>query len=408
MTEPDVQWMEERLAPEFEVIRLIGAGGVSQVFLARETGLDRLVAIKVLRRALAADDTASRRFDREARSVARISHPHVASVYRVGRVDDLPYLVMEYIEGRTLADLLDGGTRFDEEETVSALTHIAAALSAAHAQRVLHRDVRPANVMRETRTGRFVLTDFGIAGVMESGAAVTRLTAIGEVLGDPSHVSPEQLRGESLTDATDVYSLGVMGYEMLTGEGPFGSGTLAQMTVASLQEDPRRLEDLRSGTTPGLARLLERCLSKRPEQRPSASRVEATLRSGNYAEAPTVDESASSLARFLDELRTRKVYKVGAGYLAISYIVLEVASIVLPEMPLPAWTFTAVVAIAVGGFPVALALSWSFDLSRSGIQRAESWSGDRPGRGKERLIQAAALTLSLALMLGISWWILSN
>jgi serine/threonine-protein kinase len=168
MTEPDVQWMKERLAPEFEVIRLIGAGDVSQVFLARETGLDRLVAIKVLRRALAADDTAARRFDREARSVARISHPHVASVYRVGKVENLPYLVMEYIEGRTLADLLDGGTRFDEEETVSALTHIAAALSAAHGQRVLHRDVRPANVMRETRTGRFVLTDFGIAGVMES------------------------------------------------------------------------------------------------------------------------------------------------------------------------------------------------------------------------------------------------
>lgn len=406
MPEPDVQWMNARLAPEFEVVRLIGAGDVSQVFLARETGLGRLVAIKVLRRALAKDETAARRFDREARAVARIAHRGVASVHRVGRVEDLPYLVMEYIEGRTVEDTLKGGARFDEEETVRALTEVALALEAAHSQRVLHRDVRPDNVIRENSSGRFVLTDFGIAGLMETGAAVTRLTAVGEVLGDPKYLSPEQLRGEPLTQAADVYSLAVMGYEMLTGEGPHG-GSLAEMTVAHLTEPPRRLEDLRPGTDPALGRVLARCLSKRPEQRPSAAEVVRSLTSGGE-DTGTDGQPRSAFGRFLNELQRRNVYKVGAGYLAVSFIVLEAASIILPELPLPSWSFTALVAVAVGGFPAALVLSWSYDLTRAGIQKTESWKGDHPGRAKELAIQFGALVLSLAISLGIGWWILTN
>jgi serine/threonine protein kinase len=271
MSQPDIQWMNEQLAPSFEVLRLLGEGKVSHVFLAREPGLDRLVAIKVLRKEVADDETAAKRFDREARSVARIHHRAVASVYRVGDMDGLPYLVMEYIDGRTVADTLVGGSRFEEEETVKALADVAAALAAAHEQRILHRDVRPGNVIRESRTGRFVLTDFGIAGVLESGAAVSRLTAIGEVLGDPRYLSPEQLRGEPLTESADVYSLAVLGYEMLTGEGPHAAGSLTQMTAAHLKDPPRPLEELRRGTGPRPRRSSSRESSRAP-QRPNRRR----------------------------------------------------------------------------------------------------------------------------------------
>ena len=407
MSKPDTQWMNERLGPNFEVLRLLGEGKVSHVFLAREAGLDRLVAIKVLRKELAEDETASRRFDREARSVGRISHPSVASVYRVGELDGVPYLVMQYIEGRTLADTLAGGGRFDQDETVTALAEIAAALAAAHEQRVLHRDVRPGNVIRENRTGRFVLTDFGIAGVLESGSAVTRLTAVGEVLGDPRYLSPEQLRGDPLTESADVYSLAVLGYEMLTGEGPHPSGSLAKMTIAHLNDPPRPLEELRPGTDEGFGRLLARCLAKRPEQRPSASKLSKVLASGAF-EDPESAAPTSALGRFLNELRRRKVYRVGAAYLAVAFIILEGSGMILPEMPVPPWTFTLLVAMAVGGFPATLVLSWSYDLTRAGLQRAESWKGDRRGRTKELAIQVGALVLSLVLAVGIGWWILAS
>jgi serine/threonine protein kinase len=177
------------LLPELEPIRLLGSGATAHVYLAREPALARLVA---------ADAVARQRFEREAQSAARIAHPHVTAIYRVGRVPDgRPYIVMEYVEGRTLTDVLAAGGVYEEPAARELLAALASALTAAHEKGVIHRDVRPANVLLENRTGRAVLGDFGVAGLLDSGsAAAARLTTAGMVLGDPRYHSPEQVRGE--------------------------------------------------------------------------------------------------------------------------------------------------------------------------------------------------------------------
>ncbi|MEO5510091.1 MAG: serine/threonine-protein kinase, partial [Longimicrobiales bacterium] len=159
------------LLPDLEVLRSLGTGTSANVYLARETSLQRLVAVKVLRPSVAADDILRRRFEREAQSAARIVHSHVTAVYRVGHLsDNVPYIVMEYVEGRTLADMMESGVGVEPGQARAMLCAIASALAAAHERGIVHRDVRPGNVLVD-RAGRAVLGDFGIAALLESGAS---------------------------------------------------------------------------------------------------------------------------------------------------------------------------------------------------------------------------------------------
>jgi serine/threonine-protein kinase len=200
--------------------------------------LHRLVAIKELRPKFAHDDEVRRRFLREARSAAQIVHPNVTSIYRVASDGDTPFIIMEYIEGRTLADAMVAEGPYPADEVRRILGEVVAALAAAHEHRIVHRDIRPSNILREDATGRIVLTDFGLAKVLESGDVTsTILTTPGTVLGDPDHISPEQLRGEPVTEATDIYSVGVLGYELLSGAGPYAATTLAGRARAHLADE---------------------------------------------------------------------------------------------------------------------------------------------------------------------------
>jgi serine/threonine protein kinase len=258
-----------------EVIRLIGEGKMARVYLAREPELQRVVAVKVLRAELSGDEEARRRFEREARSAASLTHPNVVSVYRYGRLaDDTPFLVMSYVQGRTLADRLHAEGTFSEAEARTLFAQLASALAAAHKKGIVHRDVRLPNVLIEDESGRVLLSDFGIAALLEAGAdSGPRLTRTGQVIGDPRHSSPEQLRGEKVTGQADIYSLAILAYELLTGEGPYRANTQREVFAAHLTGEPRPISKLRPGISSELEDLLLRCLAREPAHRPRAEDV---------------------------------------------------------------------------------------------------------------------------------------
>jgi serine/threonine-protein kinase len=273
--------VRHELEPELQVIRPLGRSPVAEVFLAREPALRRLVAVKTLAPGLARDDKAVRRFAREAQSAARIAHPNVISVYRVGEMaDGLPYLVMRYVKGRSLAALLKVEGPCDGTRACRVLGDIASAVAAGHRRQVVHRDIKPANVLVETATGQIFVVDFGIAAILATGDdEPDRITTVGHLIGDPQYMSPERLLGEPATERSDVYNLGLLGYELLAGRGPFEAESNRGWTEAHISAEPPRLSTLRPGVDERLDSLLARCLAKHPDHRPDAADVEQTVRS---------------------------------------------------------------------------------------------------------------------------------
>jgi serine/threonine-protein kinase len=259
----------------FELIRPLGRGQMARVYLAREIELGRTVAVKVLRSELTADEAARARFEREARSAASLTHPNVVAVYRFGYLADrTPYLVMTHVEGRSLAERLQAGGPLPETRAREVLVEIASALAAAHRKGIVHRDLRPANVLIDEASGRALLADFGLAAVFAGEDRVSgRFAGTGQFLGDPRHSSPEQLRGEYVTGQADLFSLAVLAYEILTGEGPFEARSDRELIAAHLTGTPRPLSELLPGASPELEELLLRCLVKEPGHRPTAEEV---------------------------------------------------------------------------------------------------------------------------------------
>jgi len=289
--------LSEDLAPDLHVTRSLGRSAVAEVFLAREPGLKRLVAVKVLSPGLADDQTAMARFAREAQAAAGIVHPNVVTVHRVGHLSDgLPYLVMQYVEGRSLAARLRAEGPFSIPEACRILADVASALAAVHQRRIVHRDLKPENVLVEEGTRRVFVTDFGIAAILISGAEEPRrLTTVGHAVGDLRYMSPERLRGEEATERADIYSLGLLGYDLLTGCGPCKASSNREWIEFHLRADPRPVSELRPGVGPAIDELLLRCLAKEPDHRPAAADVAAALRrqeSGGASAGP-VRESAS-------------------------------------------------------------------------------------------------------------------
>ncbi|TAK12017.1 MAG: serine/threonine protein kinase [Anaerolineae bacterium] len=231
----------------YNVIDLLGRGGMGQVYLGKHPTLNRTVAIKVLAADLEGDDTAYQRFLREAQVVAKLNHPNIVTLYDMGERDGNPYIVMEYVEGLDLGNLLKQQGKLDLTEGLPLLADIAAALDYAHGLGIIHRDIKPSNVMIDATTAsgsgrrqRAVLMDFGIAR-LTAGAA--HLTQSGGLMGTLDYISPEQIRGEANLDGrADVYSMGVMAYQMLTGELPFRHSNPGALVMAHMMEpapDPR-------------------------------------------------------------------------------------------------------------------------------------------------------------------------
>jgi serine/threonine protein kinase len=302
--------LKAELAPDLEVIRLLGTGRMAEVFLARQVSLDRLVAVKVLSRRTSRDESARARFDRESKAIASLETPHAVSVYRSGHLEDgVPFLVMQYVRGGTLEDRLEAEGPLPGPEAKRILASVAEALATAHEQDFVHRDVRAANVLCDRDAGRVLLSDFGLAGIRpESQDSDARITRTGEIIGTPGYLSPEQLKGEPATEATDVFALGLMAYEILTGEGPFAGKSQRETIMRSLREPPTPLKILKPDIDPPLAELLERCLAKTPEKRPSAAFLARALGDENFGRVggPDGPETSEDLNVF-ESLLKRKL-----------------------------------------------------------------------------------------------------
>jgi serine/threonine protein kinase len=348
-------FLREELAPDLEVIRHLGTGRMAEVYLARQSPLDRLVAVKILSGALAKDSTARARFEREAKASASLDHRNAVEVYRFGYLSDgLPFLVMRYVKGGTLEDKLAAEGPLSIPAAKRVLVEVADALAAAHSHGFVHRDVRPENVLCDEEKDRVLLSDFGLAGILPQGRDTDpRLTRAGETIGTTGYLSPEQLKGEDPTEGTDIYALGLLGYEILTGEGPFPTRGRVDLNLAHLRSQPRPLTALRADVDEGLSSLLARCLSKDPGKRPSARYIVEALR--DDADTPPAREPAQTPhENLLESLIHRRMPQIVAVTAIIGGAALSAVSQLADMEVVPRGTYkhalnTFVCAVAVSG-----------------------------------------------------------
>ncbi|HTP24186.1 MAG TPA: serine/threonine-protein kinase, partial [Anaeromyxobacteraceae bacterium] len=265
----------QALGSSYTVEGEIGRGGMGVVYHARDERLKRQVAIKVLPPDLAFREEIRVRFLREAETAARLSHPHIVPIYSVGdSPDGLVYFVMAYVDGEPLSTRLKRRGRLPPEEARRITSETADALGAAHAVGIIHRDVKPDNILLQGSRGRVVVTDFGIAKALSSTTGGATLTATGVAIGTPHYMSPEQAAGEREVDGrSDVYSLGVVAYQMLTGTLPFKADDIIDMLIAQIQMPPSPIRQARPDVPipEGLANLVMRMLQKKRELRPPSA-----------------------------------------------------------------------------------------------------------------------------------------
>ena len=251
------------LGERYELTGRIAVGGMGEVWAATDTVLDRTVAVKLLNPGLSQESDFVERFRAEARHTAALQHPNIATVFDYGEDDGTAYLVMELVPGQPLSQIISERAPLSAQETVAILIQAATALAAAHEGGVVHRDVKPANILI-TPDGTVKLTDFGISRAVDS----VPLTQTGQVLGTAQYLSPEQALGQSATAASDIYALGVVGHEMLTGERPFDTGSVVSTALAHVNNPPPPLPH----TVPvGLRDVISAAMAKDPADRPASA-----------------------------------------------------------------------------------------------------------------------------------------
>ncbi len=290
MSEPRDKSLASRLSSAlgdaYTIEGEVGRGGMGVVYRARDERLQRRVAIKVLPPELAFQNDIRERFTREAQTAARLSHPHIVPIHSVGEGEGLVYFVMGYVDGESVAARIRRRGKLPVEEARRIMKEAADALSAAHALSIIHRDIKPDNILLEGTRGRVMVTDFGIAKALSSTSAAT-LTGAGVAIGTPAFMSPEQAAGEREIDGrSDLYSLGIVTYQMLTGELPFNAPTVAGILMKQITEVAPNVATKRPDAPEDLALAVSRCLEKDPENRwPSADALRRSLENrsvGNY------------------------------------------------------------------------------------------------------------------------------
>ena len=261
--------------PQLERYRLgelLGAGGMALVYRGYDRELARPVAVKLLADNLAGDPAFRQRFLREARAAARLSHPNVVQIYDVGELDGRPYFVMEYVEGETVAQHLHRRGRLPAIEVLAIALGVSAGLEHAHEAGVVHRDIKPQNLLLPAVCG-VKIADFGIARTLDG----TAITEIGTLLGTAAYAAPEQVAGLPVTAAADIYALGVVIFELASGTSPFAAETLTQTFLSRGKTALPSLLDTGAGVAPALDDVISRCLSATPENRPTARELQTEL-----------------------------------------------------------------------------------------------------------------------------------
>jgi serine/threonine-protein kinase len=254
----------------YKIVSKLGQGGQATAYRADDLRLNRPVVMKVLRPELAANDAARRRFDREALLCSALDNPNIAAIYDTGEADGHCYIVMQYVEGTTLKELI-GGRPLDLPTALSIAIQIADALAVAHASGIVHRDIKPSNVI-VTSAGQAKVLDFGLAKLLGGDSAGGKDTDAGSVIGSPTYMSPEQCSGGQIDYRSDVYSLGCMLFEMMVGDPPFGAARMRDLLAAHRFQSPPSLSSFIPGVPPWLDRLVARMLAKDPAQRPQTMR----------------------------------------------------------------------------------------------------------------------------------------
>jgi serine/threonine-protein kinase len=249
----------------YEIESLAGEGATAMVYRARDPEIGRTVAIKVLKKEAAVDQDYLNRFQREAQSAGTISHPHIVTIYDVGKVDDAPYITMEYLDERSLKELLASGAKLSLRDVLRIGIQLAGALDYAHQRGVIHRDVKPANILLLKNGETVKLTDFGIARVQ--GGEALQQTEVGMVMGTPQYMSPEQVAGNVVDGRSDLFSLGAILYELLTGTKAFDNDSVARLMLQIMQQEPTPISQLAPEVPAGMQRIIRKLMNKRPEQR---------------------------------------------------------------------------------------------------------------------------------------------
>src|SRR5580692_225488 len=260
-----------KLGP-YQIVSLLGAGGMGEVYRARDSRLKREVAIKVLPQSLSLDADRLRRFEQEALATAALNHPNILAVFDIGESDGAPYVVSELLEGETLRERLRGGP-IPVRKALEYALQIAHGLAAAHEKGIIHRDLKPENLFL-LKDNRLKILDFGLAkltqpepGAQTSLATATQGTEAGMVLGTAGYMSPEQVRGKVLDARSDIFSFGAILYEMLSGKRAFHGETPADTMSSILKEEPADLNETNRSVSPALERIVQHCLEKNPESR---------------------------------------------------------------------------------------------------------------------------------------------
>ncbi len=357
-----VDELREALAPGLILLDQLAQGGMGSVFLARDPALKRTVVVKVLLPELAHDPAARARFAREAEAAAAVSHPNVVGVFQVGELprSRTAYFVMQYVDGVTLAEAHPAGTPAPVARAGRILGEIASALAAAHARGLVHRDIKPANVMLERGTDRVLVLDFGISAAVSPerrASAGTRLTQAGTSLGTPAYMSPEQAAAEEVTDRSDVYSLGVVAFELLAGRLPFTDVTPMALAAAHIKDAPPSLASLRPDLDPSLDRLVARMLAKAPGERPAAAEVARALLPAAHT---PVEWPPPGLERLRGRVATALRWQ--AGMLALTAAATELAELQPALGPSGGELFAPLAAMLAALGVVAWMIAWGFAL----------------------------------------------
>lgn len=375
----DASEVEGRMLGEFKLIRRLGVGGMAEVYLAEQTSLKRRVAVKVLKRELVSesDDVLLKRFEQEATAAAGLSHPNIVQVYMTGEEDGVHYIAQEYVQGLNLREYLKKNGPPKPAASMKIMRQVAAALEAAHEAGVVHRDVKPENIML-TKKGEVKVADFGLARLAH-GEEGLNLTQVGMTMGTPLYMSPEQVNGGEIDRRSDVYSLGVTCYHMLADRPPFRGETAISVAVQHLKETPTPLTELRSDLPPAMCRIVHKMMEKQPVDRyQDAAAIQRDLRRLAEAMKRKPDGGEISLSGFeFSEEAPRTLFSRPSGKQIALFLLVTLlvggASAGAGWLMRPADPFEAPAPVADGNLPVLSTAGKQYMAALRLVDNEDAW-----------------------------------